>query len=138
MVSNVTTTGRWSEAVCPMTRVGSAAAAIHLHDVFSMGPYILSILVCTVLARLVNPPGASSSASQEEEGMCVRLCTPGRGTAVPPYRQRQRSVNHTYVYIYIIYIAYYIINFGGGAFILTGAAFHACARAHILRTVLGP
>jgi hypothetical protein len=39
--------------------VGSAAAAIHRHEVYSVGPYIRSILVWTVLVNLVNPPGAS-------------------------------------------------------------------------------
>eukprot|EP00962_Isochrysis_galbana_P015246 scaffold4373_cov143-Isochrysis_galbana.AAC.1 len=36
--SSATTIGKWSEAAFPVNIVGSAAAAIHRHDVFSVGP----------------------------------------------------------------------------------------------------
>jgi hypothetical protein len=35
--SSATTTGMWSEDACPVNSVGFAAAAIHLHDVSSVG-----------------------------------------------------------------------------------------------------
>jgi hypothetical protein len=59
IASAVTTTGRWSEAACLVNSAGSGDADVHLHDVLIVGPYILSILVCTVAVSRVKPSFAS-------------------------------------------------------------------------------